>query len=52
MTHPGVDNDDGPYGIDYDWRGDLDALLSYTKEEFETVFGVELISYRDVWSSG
>ena len=51
MTHPALDNDDPPYGLDYDWRGDLDTLLAYSKGEFEQRFGIDLLSWRDAWSS-
>ncbi len=50
MTHPGIDNDDRPYGCNYDWKGDLDALLAYSKETFEDAYDVKLRSYRDAWS--
>lgn len=49
MTHPGIDDDDAPYGCSYHWRGDLDALLAYTKEAFEARFGIKLVSYREAW---
>lgn len=50
MTHPGIDNDDSPYNCNYNWRGDLDALLSSSKEAFEAAYNLKLRSYRDAWS--
>lgn len=50
MTHPGIDNDDSPYACHYDWKGDLDALLAYSKQTFEEAYDVKLRSYRDAWS--
>jgi predicted glycoside hydrolase/deacetylase ChbG (UPF0249 family) len=49
MTHPALDNGDSPYGLRYDWRGDLDALLAHDKAEFTGRFGVDLVSFRDAW---
>ena len=49
MTHPALDNGDPPYGLDYDWRGDYDALFTWGKAEFEERFGVSLVSFRDAW---
>jgi predicted glycoside hydrolase/deacetylase ChbG (UPF0249 family) len=49
MAHPGTSNDDRPYCIGYNWRGDLEALTKYSKRRFEERFGVRLVSYRDAW---
>jgi predicted glycoside hydrolase/deacetylase ChbG (UPF0249 family) len=49
MAHPGISNDDHPYSIGYNWRGDLEALTKYSKRRFEERFGVRLVSYRDAW---
>jgi predicted glycoside hydrolase/deacetylase ChbG (UPF0249 family) len=49
MAHPGISNDDHPYAIGYNWRGDLAALTKYSKQQFEERFGVRLVSYRDAW---
>lgn len=50
MAHPGVSDDDSPYGVAYDWRGDLAALTKWSKEEFEARFDVRLVSYRTAWN--
>ena len=50
MTHPGLANDDAPFGLDYDWRGDFEAVTAFDRTEFEDRFGVRLVSYRDAWS--
>ncbi len=50
MAHPSLSNDDAPYQLAYDWRGDFEALVAYSKASFEERFGVELVSYREAWS--
>ena len=50
MVHPGLTNDDRPFSIDYDWRGDLAAVTHYRKAEFEARFEVRLVSYREAWT--
>jgi predicted glycoside hydrolase/deacetylase ChbG (UPF0249 family) len=50
MAHPALDNEDPPYGLAYDWRGDFETLVAYTREEFEDRFGVRLVSFRDAWA--
>ncbi len=48
MAHPGTSGDDSPYNSPYNWKNDLEALLTYSKEEFEKRFDVQLVSYREV----
>ena len=48
MAHPGTSEDDSPYNSPYKWKNDLEALLTYSKEEFEKRFDVQLVSYREV----
>jgi predicted glycoside hydrolase/deacetylase ChbG (UPF0249 family) len=50
MVHPGLTNDDRPYNNGYDWQGDLATMRSYSKEECQRRFGVQLVSYRDAWN--
>lgn len=50
MVHPGISNDDTPFCSGYDWKGDLETLTKYTKEDFESRFGVRLVSYREAWT--
>ena len=50
MVHPGISNDDRPFNLGYDWRGDLATMTTYTREQFERRFGVRLVSYREAWN--
>jgi predicted glycoside hydrolase/deacetylase ChbG (UPF0249 family) len=50
MAHPGVDGDDRPFSIGYDWVRDLETLTRYSKREFEERFDVQLVSFANAWS--
>ena len=44
MVHVGVSNREAPgFYTGYDWMGDLKAVRSFAKEEFEHQFGVSLV---------
>jgi len=47
MAHPGGDNRDEPFGVPYDWEGDMNALLAVDPLEAQRRYGFGLISYRD-----
>jgi hypothetical protein len=52
LVHPDITNDDRPYDNGYDWIGDLTAMTTCTKEECQRHFGLQLVTYRDAWTTG
>ena len=46
MVHVGVSNDEAPgFWTGYDYAGDLRAVTTYRKEQFEKEFGVSLVTH-------
>jgi hopanoid biosynthesis associated protein HpnK len=46
MVHVGVSNDEAPgFWTGYDYAGDLRAVTTYCKQEFEQEFGVSLVTH-------
>ena len=46
MVHVGLSNDEAAgFWTGYDWVGDLNAVTSHTKEQFENEFGVRLVTH-------
>jgi predicted glycoside hydrolase/deacetylase ChbG (UPF0249 family) len=46
MVHVGLSNDEAAgFWTGYDWVGDLHAVTSHTKEQFENEFGVRLVTH-------
>ncbi len=46
MVHVGVSNDEAPgFWTGYDYAGDLRAVTTYSKQEFEKEFGVTLVTH-------
>ena len=46
MVHVGISNNEAPgFHTGYDWMGDLDAVTSHTKPEFEKEFDVRLVTH-------
>jgi predicted glycoside hydrolase/deacetylase ChbG (UPF0249 family) len=46
MVHVGLSNDEAAgFATGYDWVGDLNAVTSHTKEQFEKEFGVRLVTH-------
>jgi len=46
MVHVGASNDEAAgFWTGYDWKGDLDAVTAFTKDEFQKQFGVALVTH-------
>jgi len=46
MVHVGVSNDEAPgFWTGYDYAGDLRAVTTHTKQQFEKEFGVSLVTH-------
>jgi len=46
MVHVGVSNDEAPgFWTGYDYAGDLRAVTTYSKEQFERKFGISLVTH-------
>jgi predicted glycoside hydrolase/deacetylase ChbG (UPF0249 family) len=46
MVHVGLSNDEAAgFWTGYDWVGDLNAVTSHTKEQFENAFAVRLVTH-------
>jgi len=46
MVHVGIANDEAPgFWTGYDYAGDLHAVTTYNKQEFEKEFGVSLVTH-------
>jgi hypothetical protein len=55
MVHVGVSNDEAPgFWTGYDYAGDLQAVTTYSKQQFEAEFGVSLVTHvkEDQMDSG
>lgn len=48
MCHVGLDNDDPPFLINYNWRNEYDSVVSYTKRQLNEEYGIKIISYGTV----
>ena len=53
MVHVGISNDEAPgFWTGYDYAGDLRAVTTHSKEQFENEFGVSLVTHVQGDSNG
>ena len=53
MVHVAISNDEAPgFWTGYDYAGDLRAVTSYSKQQFEREFGVILVTHVQGGSDG
>jgi len=48
MCHVGAENDDPPCSIGYRWLDELYAMTSFTKEQLQDQFGIQVTNYREI----